>query len=158
MPSAIHFHLISSSESVSWTFCTRNQRDTNSAISSAVDILHNPLVHLSSFRASQTVVFFLHASLYKLGARSLGARPLILADSQNFASFPLPTVTYVLARKSCLPCSLQGTSVPTQGRSGSLHWYQSQRSLNALLKNSISITPIPPSRLGLLTLAHRTRQ
>jgi hypothetical protein len=63
--------------------------------------------------------------LYRLGARSLGALPCSHADSQNFARLPLPTVTHVHALNNCLSASPHGTSVPTHGLLGSLHWYHS---------------------------------
>ena len=71
--------------------------------------------------------FFLQASLYRCGAKSLGAKPLAQVESQNAAVRPFPIVTVVLHLNRCLSASEHGTSEPTQDRSGSAHWNQRSR-------------------------------
>jgi hypothetical protein len=58
--------------------------------------------------------------------------------------------------KRCLSISLQGSSKPTQGQSGSVHWYQSHCNLSALLNKSKSRTPKPPKISGLWTFFQET--
>jgi hypothetical protein len=101
---------------------------------------------------------FLHASLYRPGAISLGDLPSNQADSQNSTLQLLPTETTMLAQNSYLSSSEQGTSEPTQGLSGSVQQNQSQRSLKARLNSSRSSMSSPPSFFGLFTLSQRTRR
>jgi hypothetical protein len=109
-------------------------------------------------RSSATKFFLRQTGLKRFGAMSLGARPSSHVESQKLARLPFPIVTSVLARKSCVPASLHGTSYLTHGRSGSVHSYHSHLSQRATLKCSRSRIPSPPKHLGLLTLVHLTRQ
>ena len=53
-------------------------------------------------------MFFLHAKLKRLGNKSIGACPINQGDCQKLALAPFPSVTIVLARKSCLSIALTG--------------------------------------------------
>lgn len=108
--------------------------------------------------SSFTVLFFLHASLYSPGAKSLGAVPFIQLQFQNDVVFPSPSCTMVLALKSCLSTSAHGGIDPTHGLSGSVHAYHSHRNLNALPKKFKSSTPNPPKFLGNIAFFHFTKQ
>ena len=128
-----------------------------SAISSAVDIRQRPLVQVPFSISCLTDSPFRQASLYKFGARSLGAWPRTQEEFQNWALAPSPTVTMVLHLNNCWSISEQGTTEPTQGLSGSTHVYQSHRNLRALLNFSKSRTPKPPLILGRFTLSQTTK-
>ena len=89
---------------------------------------------------------------------SIGALPLSQEDFQKYALLPSPIVTTMLALKSWRSIESQGTSVPTQGRSGLAHSNQSHLNRKALLNNSKSRIPSPPNFFGRLVLVQHTRQ
>src|ERR1041385_5925693 len=65
-------------------------------------------------------------------------------------------VTLVAALKSCRSVSSLGVSVPTQGFSGAVHSYHSQRILRERENLSRSRIPRPPSSLGRQTFCQLT--
>ena len=89
---------------------------------------------------------------------SIGARPSIQEECQKDALHPSPMVTTVLILNNCRSIASQGTVVPTQGLSWSVHSNQSHRSLKALPNSSKSRTPRPPNFFGRMTFAQRTKQ
>ena len=89
---------------------------------------------------------------------SIDALPSSHEDFQNDALRPSPTTHTVLALNKCLSTESQGTSMPTQGRSCSVHSSHNHLNRKALLNNSKSKIPRPPNFLGRFVLAHRTKQ
>jgi hypothetical protein len=66
------------------------QSITNSAISSAVDIVESPVLVMQII---PDFLVFPPSQLYKFGARSLDALPCSQEESQNFAMPPFPGAT-----------------------------------------------------------------
>jgi len=89
---------------------------------------------------------------------SIGALPSSHEDFQNDALRPSPTTHTVLALNNCLSTESQGTSMPTQDCSCSVHSSHNHLNRKALLNNSKSKIPRPPNFLGRFVLAHRTKQ
>lgn len=89
---------------------------------------------------------------------SLGAFPSAHEHCQNFAVWPFPTVTIMLALKNCLSISSHGMSKPAQGLSGLVHSYHNHRSRRALLKAPSSRILNPPICFGIAVFCHLTKQ
>lgn len=123
------------------------------AISSPDVSLHRILVQFPSCSSSWTVEFFLQARLYtvKVLYRPALYQPTMMIP-KNVPEFHPPHWP------SCLSISLQDTSFPTHGLSGSAHWNHNHISLSALLNNSRSKAPSPPKLFGLLVFSQRSKQ
>lgn len=134
------------------------QRETNSVTSSPWSMGEHNRIQLLFLRALYTVMFFLVAFLYKLGAMFLGAWPSIQLDLQKSASFPSPMVTVVEAWKRSTSVLSQGSWRPVHALSLHLHLNQSHRSLRALAKRSKSRIPRPPLFFGKQVTDQLTKQ
>ena len=149
----------SCTSSCSRTFSNLTHRSTNSytcvdvVICARKDLIQFPLS--SSWRI---VLFFLRASLKRLGARYLGASPSSKAWCQNQALWPLPMVTVVEELNRRRSMSLHGTIVPTHGLESSTHSCHNHRRHSALPNLSRSGTPRPHGSLGMQTVGQLTRQ
>lgn len=97
-------------------------------------------IHMFSFMASATVMFFLRLCLKSIGNRVAGDVPLTKLEVQNFALRPLRTDTLVTAVKRAWSRSSTGSSMPRQGRFGSLHSHRNQRSRRAFIDGGVNLS------------------
>jgi len=105
-------------------------------------------IHLLSYKAFCTVIFFLLTFLNSVGAMFLRVCPCAQDDDQNLANFSSPIVTIVDAAKSSRSRLSQGSSSLFHALSFCRHWNHNHRILNARAKRSRSNIPKSPFILG----------
>lgn len=113
-------------------------------------------IHVSSARASLTLLFFLLECLNSRGKVTLRGTEPVQEQCQNKASFPFPRVTVVAALKSCLSLSSQGKAVPIQGLSRWVQESQSHQIRRAKLNLCRSCSPRSPISIGEHTVGQLT--
>jgi hypothetical protein len=133
-------------------------RSTSWLISSVEVIRCSPLVHFLSCSPSATEMFFLQASLYRLGAMSLGHSPCHHLSCQKLTFLPFPKLMEVHALNKLFSISFCMIFMFPQGLCGSFHFNHCHLKCKAILNFDKSKTPRPPSFLGLCTLFQLTRQ
>jgi hypothetical protein len=121
----------------------------NSRICEVVVIcVRSDLIELPLCNSWLTALFFLRASLNRLGTRYLSASPSSQAWCQNRALWPFPIMIVVEALNRRRLISLHDTFVPTHSLESSVYSCHSQRRRNALPNLSKSGTPMHPQVLG----------
>lgn len=116
-PSEVHLHMIWSSASSSRTMeLIISQSATYSCISVPFPRGEMCATQALLLRALSTEMFFLLVFTYKLGAKSLGAVPLIQLECQNCALFPFPHCDHCRGIKKSSICVICG-DVQTRPRS-----------------------------------------
>jgi hypothetical protein len=139
-----NLHVIASSWADNVTSLSHCHRSTKLLISSVEVIRCNPLDHFLSCKASATDMFFCQASLYNLGAMSLGHSPCSHLSCQKLTFFPLPRLITVQALNRLSLVALCLMFMFAHDFCGSFHLYHCYLKYKAILHFERSRMPSPP--------------